>query len=144
MFLEGCGIIPTNIWWDLVLIAAHFGAIPGTFWRILNASGGDSTTSLSLGSYPELRDFCSETRSRNACRSPKQGPRNPAILRFLHKIRQIVPGIAPKCAAMSPKSHQMLVGMIPQHPRNILGRAKHFAIPIKPQVGSSVYLSSII
>ena len=47
---------------------------------------------------------------------------------FLHKIRQNVPGIAPQCAAMSPKSDQMFVGMILQHSWNILGRAENFAI----------------
>ena len=77
--------------------------------------------------FPQF-DFCSNTRSRNACRSAKQRPRNPAILPLLHKIHQNAPVIAPKCAAMSSKSHQMLVRMILQHPWNILGRVKNFAI----------------
>ena len=76
----------------------------------------------------QFRDFCSKTRPRNVCRSAKQRPRNQAILLFLHKIRQNAPSSALKCAAMSSKSHQMLVGMILQHPWNILGRVKNFAI----------------
>ena len=69
-----------------------------------------------------------ETRSRNVCHSPKQPPANAVTMHLLHKIRQISPGIARKCAAMSSKSHQMLVGVILQHPWNILGRVKNFAI----------------
>ena len=94
-----------------------------------NVSGNDPTTSLKhFGSRQKFRDFCSKTRGRNACRSAKHRPRNPATLPFPHKIRQNAPVIAPKCAAMSSKSHQMLVRMILQHPWNILGRVKNFAI----------------
>ena len=94
-----------------------------------NASGNGPTTSLEhFGSRQKFRDFCSKTRPRNVCRSAKQRPRNQAILPFLHKIRQNAPSSALKCAAMSSKSHQMLVGVILQHPWNILGRVKNFAI----------------
>ena len=77
--------------------------------------------------FPQY-DFRSNIRSRNACRSAKQRPRNPATLSFPHKIRQNAPVIAPERAAMSSKSHQMLVRMILQHPWSILGRVKNFAI----------------
>ena len=94
-----------------------------------NASENDPTTSLEhFGSRQKFRDFRSKTRSRNACRSAKQRPRHPATLPFPHKIRQNAPVIAPECAAMSSKSHQMRVRMILQHPWNILGRVKNFAI----------------